>query len=109
MRKRKFQIKEKIFKWTGNAAWFFIRIDKETSEEIKDNFGMFAAGWGSIPVNVTICNSNWKTSIFPDKGTYLLPVKAKIRKAENISGKDELNINLEIAVTTMEIPAPPLS
>ncbi|HEY4473963.1 MAG TPA: DUF1905 domain-containing protein [Candidatus Paceibacterota bacterium] len=29
----------------------------------------------------------WNTSIFPDKksGSYLLPLKAKIRKAENIA------------------------
>lgn len=108
-RERNFKIKSKIFKWTGKGAWFFIRIEKETAEKIKDNFGMYAKGWGSLPVNVTVGNSTWKTSIFPDKATYLLPIKSQIRKAENIKESDTLTINLEIAVESTEIPAPPIT
>lgn len=109
-RERVYKIKARVFKWTGKGAWFFVRIEKETAEIIKDNFGMYAGGWGSLPVNVTLGNSTWKTSIFPEKeGSYLLPIKSQIRKAENIKEGDELNINLEILVTTTEIPAPPLN
>lgn len=109
MRNREYKIKAKIFKWTGKGAWFFIRIEKETAEIIKDNFGMFAAGWGSLPVNVTLGNSTWKTSIFPDKGTYLLPIKSQIRKAEQIHESDTLYIHLEIVIESIEISAPPIS
>ena len=109
MRNREYKIKAKIFKWTGKGAWFFIRIEKETAEKIKDNFGMFTRGWGSLPVNVTIANSSWKTSIFPDKGTCLLPIKSQIRKAEQIQEGDTLTINLEIAIESTEIPAPPIT
>lgn len=108
-RDRNYKIKAKIFKWTGKGAWFFIRIEKETAENIRDNFGMYAAGWGSLPVNVTLGNSTWKTSIFPDKGTYLLPIKSQIRKAENTKEGDVLNIKLEIIVETAQIPAPPIT
>lgn len=108
-REKNYQLQAKIFKWTGKGAWFFIRIEKETAEIIKDNFGMFAAGWGSLPVNVTIGNSTWKTSIFPEKQTYLLPIKSQIRKAENINEDDTLTLNLEIAIDSTEIPAPPIS
>lgn len=94
---------------TRASAWFFVRIEKETAEIIKDNFGMYAAGWGSLPVNVTLGNSTWKTSIFPDKGTYLLPIKSQIRKAENISEGGDLNIKLEIIAETTQIPAPPVT
>ena len=109
MAPRKYKIKAKIFKWTGKGAWFFVRIEKETAENIKDNFAVFARGWGSLPVNVTIGASNWKTSIFPDKQTYLLPIKSQIRKTENIQEADTLNINLEIAIQSTEIPAPPIT
>ena len=109
MRPRNYKIRAKLFKWTGSAAWHFIRIDKKTSEEIKDNFGMYARGWGSLPVNVKVGESVWKTSIFPDKETYLLPIKSKIRKAENIQEGNELEIYLEISVNSSEIPAPPIS
>lgn len=109
IRERIYKISVKLFKWQGKGAWFFVRIEKETAEIIKDNFGMYAVGFGSLPVNATLGNSTWKTSIFPDKGTYLLPIKSQIRKAENIKEGDTLNINLEIAITSTEIPAPAVS
>lgn len=108
IRNRNYKIKARIFKWNSKSAWFFVRIEKETAENIKDNFSMFAGGWGSLPVNVSVGNSTWKTSIFPDKGTYLLPIKSQIRKAENIKEDDELNIKLEIIVDTIEIKPPSL-
>lgn len=110
MKNRFYKIKFKIFKWTGKGAWFFVRIEKETAAQIKENFGMYSRGWGSLPVNVTIGNSNWKTSIFPDKkDTYLFPIKSQIRKAENIKESNTLSIELEIATESTEIPAPPIS
>lgn len=109
-RNRFYKIEAKIFKWQGKGAWYFVRIEKETAEKIKESFGMYSRGWGSLPVNVTIGNSTWKTSIFPDKkDTYLLPIKSQIRKAENTQEGDILNITLEIAIESTEIPAPPIS
>lgn len=109
MASRKYQIKSQLFKWQGEAAWFFIRIGEKISENIKDNFGMFAKGWGSLPVNVTLGKSNWKTSIFPDKKTYLLPIKAQIRKAEKINDGDLVNLEIEIIVGKIEIKPPNLN
>lgn len=106
---KKFRIKEKIFKWTGKGAWFFVRLNKKDSSEIKDHFGMFAKGWGSLPVRVEIGGSKWKTSIFPDKETYLLPIKSQIRIAEDIKEGEELNFHLEVAIDSYEITAPPLN
>ncbi len=109
MKDGRYKIKGKLFKWQGEAAWYFIRIDQKTSEKIKDNFGMMARGWGSLPVDATVGKSRWKTSIFPDKGTYLLPVKAQIRKAEEIGDGDSVNLELEIIAEKIEIKPPNLN
>jgi hypothetical protein len=68
------------------AAWRFMGIPEKEGAEIKKKYGAHAKGWGSIPVSVTVGNTSWQTSIFPDKksGSYLLPLKTKIRKAEKI-------------------------
>lgn len=108
MENRVYKIKSKLFKWQGESAWFFVRVDEKTTEDIKDNFGMFAKGWGSLPVNVTLGKSKWKTSIFPDKGTYLLPIKSQMRKKESISEGDLLSLSLRIIVESTEITAPPI-
>lgn len=69
------------------AGWRFLTLPKKHGQEIRKNFGARAKGWGSLPVSVTIGKTTWNTSIFPDKksGSYVLPVKAKTRKAEGIS------------------------
>jgi hypothetical protein len=47
---------------------------------------------------VTIGQTVWKTSIFPDSksGSYLLPLKAEVRKKEKIGVGDTLTFSIEI-------------
>jgi hypothetical protein len=80
------------------AGWHFVTIPKEISENIEKEFDYLKKGWGSLPVAVTIGKTTWKTSIFPDKktGGYVLPIKADIRKRENISANDKISLLIEM-------------
>lgn len=80
------------------GGWRFLALPKKQGQEIKEKFGSRAKGWGSLPVSVTIGKTVWETSIFPDKksGTYLLPLKAKIRKAEDISDDSSVTFSLKL-------------
>lgn len=100
MKKREYKIKSKVFLYPGMSGWHFAHVPKKDSLEIKKNFGDIARGWGSLPVEVTVGESKWKTSIFPDKqsSTYLLPLKASVRKAEGILSDDEIKIELKIKI-----------
>lgn len=82
-----YKLTSKVFVYPGMNAWRFLGLPEKQGREIKQKFGARAKGWGSLPVSVTIGKTVWDTSIFPDKksGTYLLPLKAKVRKAESIS------------------------
>ncbi len=53
---------------------------------------------GSLPVIATIGKTIWKTSIFPDKKicSYLLPLKAEVRKKELLREGDKIKLSLEI-------------
>ncbi len=53
-------------------------------------------GWGVIPVQVQIGDTEWKTSLFPKDGLYLVPIKASVRKAENLEEGDEVTIRLTV-------------
>ena len=91
-----FKIKEKIWIYNGPAAWHFITIDKETSKKIKQ-IPILKRGWGSVPVNVTIGKTSWKTSIFPDKDdVYLLPIKKEIRRKEGLGEGSLIQIKIEV-------------
>ena len=64
----------------------FVSLPEPVADEIDELFGDVAKGFGSQKVEVTIGRTTWSTSIFPsDKnGTYVLPVKATVRKAEGL-------------------------
>jgi Domain of unknown function (DUF1905) len=91
-----YKFSAKVWLWQGKGAWHFATINPELSQQISTMFGYLKAGWGSIPVEVTIGNSTWTTSIFPDKKSsgYLLPIKSSVRKSENIAEGDDVTISL---------------
>jgi len=99
MAKQSYTMTEKVWLYPGDmAAWHFVTLTKATGKEIKETYGPSARGFGSLPVEVTIGKTTWKTSIFPDKysGSYLLPLKAKVRKSEGIDVGDMVRFSITI-------------
>lgn len=94
-----YKLTSKIVVFPGMGAWRFLHVNKQASDEIKLTYGKHAAGFGSIRVEVTVGKTIWKTSIFPDKksGTYLLPTKASVRKAERILDDEPVHFTIRIA------------
>ena len=92
-----YKIKSKVYLYPGMAGWHFAGLPKKESGEIKKN-SKVKAGFGSVPVMVTIGKTKWKTSVFPDKksGCYLLPLKAGVRKKEEIFADDIVSITLQL-------------
>lgn len=93
------RIKARVWLWESQApgAWHFITIDKEKALEIKKSYHWPRRGFGSIPVNVTIGKSTWKTSVFPEKeGTYVLPIKKALREAEKIKIGQTIKLLIEV-------------
>lgn len=98
--KNVYKMKSEVWLYPGMVGWHFISVPKKQSEEIKKKFGGKQKGWGSFPVLVTLGKTSWNTSIFPDKksATYLLPLKAEVRKKEGILKGDIVIFSLEIKV-----------
>ncbi|MCZ8181513.1 MAG: DUF1905 domain-containing protein [Beijerinckiaceae bacterium] len=82
--------------WSGPAAWFFVALPQAEAGMIR--MAVPRRGFGSVRVKARIGEARWTTSIFPDTkaGTYLLPVKAAIRKAERLSDGDPVTVELLI-------------
>ena len=98
-----YSITGKLWLWNGaKSSWHFFTIPQEIANEIHfatklRNYGQ-RRGFGSVKVCVNIGKSYFETSIFPsskDK-TYLLPVNAKVRKAQNIGASDEIEISFKL-------------
>lgn len=80
------------------SAWYFVGIPKSNSQEIRKVYQSFSKGFGSIPVEITLGSTIWTTSIFPDRksGTYLLPLKASVRKKEDVLSGDMISFSVKI-------------
>lgn len=82
------------------AAWYFISLPEEKTEEIKffnENHHAKKRGWGSVRVIAKIGDTMWETSIFPQKkGVYILPIKASVRKKEKILVGNDVLVTLNI-------------
>ncbi len=86
----------KIWFWRGPAPWYFVTVPETESLDIQTISGFVTYGWGVIPVKARIGKTEWKTSLFPKDGRYLVPVRASVRKLENLDLGDEVTIWLEI-------------
>ena len=97
MQGKEYTFKSKVWEWAGPSAWHFVTVPENESKNIRVLFGEHKRGFGSLKVQVVIGSSTWKTSIFPEKkGTYLLPIKAEVRKKEKISNGSIVNLHVTI-------------
>lgn len=86
----------KIFHWRGPAPFLFVAVPDKQSRDIKAISRVVTYGWGVIPVHARIGTTEFKTSLFPKDGLYLVPVKMVVQKAENVGEGDNVAVRLEI-------------
>lgn len=93
-----FSFSAKIWKYPGHAAWHFVTLPKDISEDIRA-FQLHERGFGSIRVVAAIGTTTWTTSIFPDSlsGCYLLPLKKDIRISESLAENDVVVCSLVVS------------
>lgn len=92
---------EKVWLYPGaSASWHFVTLTKKIGQEIREAHGKKAKGFGSLPVEVTVGISTWKTSIFPDRlsGSYLLPLKAAVRKKEYVEVGEPITFKIKLCL-----------
>lgn len=91
-----FEFTGSVVYWRGPSPYHFVAVPEEESSDIKAVSRFVTYGWGVIPVRVRIGNTEWKTSLFPKDGRYLVPIRDMVRKAEKIEVGDEVTIQLEV-------------
>jgi len=87
-----------IWFWRGPAPWHFITVPDENCGQLEATSAMVSYGWGMIPVTAQIGRTGWTTSLFPKDGRYLVPVKARVRKAERLEVGDRTTVRLAVDV-----------
>ncbi|GMV32250.1 MAG: DUF1905 domain-containing protein [Chloroflexi bacterium CFX1] len=92
----KIEFKGKIFQWRGPAPYLFVAVPDKQSAAIKAVSKLVTYGWGVIPVMVSVGKTEWKTSLFPKDGRYLVPIRMSAQKAENLKEGGNVTIGLKV-------------
>jgi hypothetical protein len=87
-----------LWLWTGPATWVFLTLPENLAGEIRVAALLAPRGWGSVRVEAESDGVRWRTSLFPDRsgGSYLLPVKAAVRKAVGAGVGDRIIVRLTL-------------
>lgn len=85
-----------VVHWRGPAPFHFVRVPPDEAELIASLAPVVSYGWGMIPVAARIGGTEWTTSLWPKDGSYLLPVRDAVRRAEGIDLDDVVEVVLDV-------------
>jgi hypothetical protein len=87
-----------VWEWRGPAPYHFVTVPDEQCGALEAVAPVVSYGWGMIPVRARIGGTEWTTSLFPKDGTYVIPLKDAVRKAEGVAVGDVVTIRLDVEV-----------
>lgn len=97
----RFQFEGEVWFYTNPGRQFFVSLPTAMSADILDLVGTALNPWGTVPVDATIGDFTWASSMFPrkDRKCYDLPLNGKVRKRLGLQAG-------EVIAVTIDIPLP---
>ena len=94
--KIEYQFSPKLWQHNSEGGWHFVTIPQNYSKEIRSHFQSQEEGWGRMKVAAIINDMDWNTSIWFDTKaqSYILPIKAMIRKKLSLKEDDVLTVSI---------------
>jgi hypothetical protein len=91
-----FEFETEVIYWRGPSPFFYAPAPAKYAEELRQVAKSVTYGWGMIPVEARIGGLVFSTSLFPKDNTYLVPLKAEVRRKANITAGDRIVVELAI-------------
>ncbi|CAN7445922.1 DUF1905 domain-containing protein [Knoellia sp. LjRoot47] len=85
-----------VWEWRGPAPYHFVSVPDELCDEVRDAAEVVSYGWGMVPVAVSIGDTSWTTSLWPKDGGYVVPLKDRVRRAEQVELGDVVTVELRV-------------
>jgi hypothetical protein len=85
-----------IIVWRGPSPYFFAPVPQAEADEIRRVAKAASYGWGVIPVEATVREVVFTTSLFPRDGAYLLPLKDAVRHKAGVTAGDQIAIDMTV-------------
>ncbi len=99
-KQKKYSFKGKVWKYKGLAGWHFVTLPRRLSKTIRKIHGLSEEGWGRLKANASVGRCKWQTAIWYDTKaiSYVLPIKAFIRKTERLGAGSSITVVLRLQV-----------
>ena len=96
--KLRYQFEGEVWFYNNPNAVYFVSLPVELSADILDFVGTSLNPWGTVPVDATIDDFTWDSSMFPrkDRGCYDLPLNAKVRKRLDLHEGQVVSVTIDI-------------
>jgi len=97
----RFQFEGEVWFYNNPNAVYFVSLPKEMSAEILDLVGQSLNPWGTVPVEATVGDFTWASSMFPrkDRQCYDLPLNTKVRKRTGIQPGEIIAVTIDIPLS----------
>jgi hypothetical protein len=87
-----------VWSWRGPSPYHFVTVPASECAELRAASALVTYGWGMIPAELRIGSTRWTTSLFPKDGGYVVPLKDRVRRAEQIAVGDTVTVQLAVDV-----------
>lgn len=77
-------------------ALLFAPLPSPQARQVREILRAVTYGWGMVPVEARIGEASFTTSLFPKDETYLLPIKAAVRRRADVTAGDTIGVDLII-------------
>src|SRR5208282_5421863 len=91
-----FQFEAEVIYWRGPSPFFYAPLPLDHAAAIRRVAKLVTYGWGVIPVEARVGETLFRTSLFPKDETYLLPLKAAVRRKANITVGDAIVVEMTV-------------
>jgi hypothetical protein len=85
-----------IVHWRGPAPFHFVMMPKPEAAELRSSAAQLSYGWGCILARGRIGGTDFTTALIPKDGTYAVPIKVAVRRAEGLELGDTVRIRLDL-------------
>lgn len=85
-----------IWYWRGPSPYHFVSLPADEAAEVKEIAKDVTYGWGMIPVSATVGATTFTTAMFAKHGTYVVPLKDVVRRAEDLDVGDTITVSLTV-------------
>lgn len=96
MTSMRYRFTASMWPWKDDGSWWFVTLPDDVSDDIEEQHGASAGGFGAVKVEVTVGVTTWRTSLFPsnEERAYVLPVKKAVRTAEALAEDESFQVSL---------------